>query len=421
MSRYKLTSNITFDCNLNGFNQKTLKSLSSVLNYLDILNELGKQDNQPLNLEDYYYNKIIESLRDGIQCLDDDERLNLKLKLDEIEDGMFDFELINYGSMSLNLIFGKVFSPENNYEKRFGGALGFVNRESDNLLDEYDKVAEDIYLNFPYIAIKDKEVFLENKSEINCIDVIRFGGELNKTYKPISVFYTGKQSKLSPAQPKVALFTNIYYKRYEVISERLGSKFIENFYNTENTKREVLNRILLFWLRGHDLGHFFGADNLGDNMRESKRVYYILHELKSDIVSLYILKTSYKKLFNKADIKSIYMVFLSEVFRYMRRGSFIKYADGGSAYLAYKYFLDSGSIKLERGKIHFVNVEMLSNDIDMLCEELIGIFEKGDAERALRFSNRWGNLEELNDKILPTELDFLNDYSIPFNLNIENP
>lgn len=421
MNHYKLTANITFDYNLNGFNQKTLKSIFSALSYLDLLNELSKQDNQPLNLEDYYYNKIIDSLREGIKELDDDERTNLTLKLDEISEGIYDFESVSYSSMSSDLIFGKVFSPENNYEKRFGGAFGLLNKESNSLLYEYDKIAEENYLNFPHIASKGKKDFIENKSDIKCIDIIRYGGELNKTYKPISIFYAGRKSKLKPAQPKVVLFTNIYYKRYEIISEQLGNKYIKNFYSTENINREILNTILLFWLRGHDIGHFFGADNLGDSMKDSRRVYYILHELKSDIVSLYILKNSFKKLFTNVDLRVIYMVFLSEVFRYMRRGGYLKYADGGSAYLAYKFFLDSGSVKLENKSTHSVNVEILSNDIDKLCKYLIDIFEKGDADSALEFSNRWGNLGKLDDENLTDQLEFLNDYSIPFNLNIQNP
>ena len=288
MNRYKLTSNIIFDYSFNGFNQKTLNSVSSVLNYLDLLNELSKHENQHLNLEDYYYNKIIETLRKGITELDDNERTNLTLKLDEIAKGIYDFESIYFSSLSSNLILGKVFSPENNYEKRYGGAFGFLDKDSKSLLDEYDKFAEDIYLNFPYIENKDKKDFIENKSEINCIDVVRLGGELNKEYKPISIFYTGKKSKLTPAQPKVALFTNIYFKRYEIISERLGVRYIRDFYNVENIKRDIINKILLYWLRGHDIGHFFGADNLGDKMKDNRRVYYVLHELKSDVISLYI-------------------------------------------------------------------------------------------------------------------------------------
>jgi len=420
MESYKLTSNITFEYSVNGSGKDTLESISSVLNYLDLLNELSKHDSQPLNLEDYYYGKIIETLRAGIKGLDDDERTNLTLKLDEITGGIYDFESINFSSLSSNLIFGKVFSPENNYEKRYGGAFGLFNKESKSLLDEYDKVAEGIYLNFPYIENKDKKDFIENKSEINCIDVLRLGGELNKTYKPISIFYTGSKSKLSPAQPKVALFTNIYFKRYEIISEKLGSSYINNFYSVENINRGVINKILLFWLRGHDIGHFFGVDKLGDKMKENKRIYYILHELKSDIISLYILRKSLRELLGSTDIKLIYYVFLSEVFRYMRRGGYIKYADGGSAYLAYRYFIDSGSVEIKRNNVHNVNEEILSNDIDTLCEYLINIFSEGDIQSALEFSSRWGNLDKLDSETLPADLDFLNNYSIPFNINIQN-
>ena len=76
------------------------------------------------------------------------------------------------------------------------------------------------------------------------------------------------------------------------------------------------------------------------NMEDNRRIYYILHRIKkSDIVSLYIFKNRLNELFGDFDIKNVYLVFISEIFRYMRRGDLLHYADGGSAYLAYKYFI----------------------------------------------------------------------------------
>ncbi len=420
MNSYKLTSNVTFNYKLDNLDQSTLSSLYSVLGYLNILNELGKQDGQSLNWEDYYYGKIIETIRDGIEGIDKSDKVKLGHKLDKIAAGTFDIELINYPSMSLCLVFGKVFSPEDNYRKRFGGAFGIKNEESVGLLQKYDKIAENAYLRFPFIADKSREFFLKNKSEITCIDVIAFGGEFNKYYKPISIFYSGYRSEPSLSQFHVVLFTNVYYKRYKIISERLGSKFIENFYDLDDISQQTLNRILIFWLRGHDLGHFFGEDNFVDNMRDNRRIYYVLHELKSDIVSLHILKNNYEKLFDKGELEIVFMVFIAEAFRYMRRGNFLKYTDGGSAYLAYKYFLDSGAIKIKRNNVHFIDFERLSDDIDELCEKMMKIFSRGNTREALQFANRWGDLEELDTDILPKDLDFLNDHLIAFNLNISN-
>ncbi|MGI9535005.1 MAG: hypothetical protein ACR2NW_08630 [Thermodesulfobacteriota bacterium] len=424
----KLTSNIIFNYDLKGFNKKALNSVSEVLNYIDLITERGGQDPLILTIENLYYEKIIESLRKGIEELGDEERSRLSLKLDEMSGGIYDLESINFRSPDSALIIGKIFSAQKSYQKRYGGVFGIVNTEANTMLNNYDRIAECFYADFPFIPGDKKESFNENKSEINCIDVLRFAGDFNLTYKPISLFYTGTKSKQIPAQSKVALFTNIYFKRFELISEQLGRKFINDFYDNENVSREDINKTLIYWLRGHDLGHFFGQDKLGENMKDvmninmqdNRRIYYILNELKSDIISLYIFKSRLNELLGNFDIKYVFQVFISELFRYMRRGSFLHYADGGSAYLAYKYFIKSGAVTVNKHYIHDIDYEKMSNDIEKLCKKLIALFKNGNNLKVLAFINKLADFENLTSKELPEELEFLDDFSIPLNISINN-
>jgi len=104
----------------------------------------------------------------------------------------------------------------------------------------------------------------------------------------------------------------------------------------------------------------------------------------------------------------------------MRRGNLLHHADGGSAYLAYKYFIQSGAIKVNRQYMHDIDFKLLSNDIEMLCEELILLFEEGSSLKAVDFVNKLAAFESLTSKELPEELEFLNDFSIPFNIDIQH-
>ena len=428
MNTDKLTSKIVFDYDLNGYNPKLINSVSEVLDYIDRLAEKGGQDPLILTVENEYYEKIILSLREGISELGDEEKKRLGSKLNEITGGFYDIDTINFSSPDSSLIIGKIFSAQKSYQKRYGGAYGLFNREANEILGKYDAVAEEVYTILPYIPDDKKENFNKNKSEINCIDAIRFAGDFNLEYKPISLFYTGIKSHEVPVQSKVILFTNIYFKRHEFISEELGRKFIHDYYERENVDRSDINKTLVYWLRGHDLGHFIGSDNLGKNIkdilgknvRDNRRLYYILQELKSDVISLYIFKNRLNELIENFDIKIVYQVFLSELFRYMRRGSLLHYADGGSAYLAYKYFIKSEAITVDRKFMHYIDYEKLSHDIDLLCEELLNIFDDGNQLIATEFVDKLVEFESLTSKELPEELEFLNDYSIPFNITIQN-
>ena len=417
---------VEFNYDTGEFNQKFLAAVTKVLDYIDQLCQRGGQDPLIINVENDYFEKIIESLRDGISELSEEEKKRIRSKLDEMLTGIYDLDTIRYDSPESVLIIGKIFSAQRSYQKRYVGTFGLVNSEADSQISEYDKIAEEVYNEFPYVPDNLKENFAQEKSDIYCLDVLRLAGDFNLVYKPISLFYTGTKSREENIQSKVALFTNVYFRRYEDVSEVLGKTFLYDFY--ENLSREDINKILVYWLRGHDVGHFFGRDVLGANLKDklstnkqdNRRVYYLLHELKSDIVSLYILKNRLKDLLGDIELKNVYMVFLSELFRYMRRGHLLHYSDGGAAYLAYNYFIKSGALKVSYNNMHEVDTEQMSEDIDKLCEELINIFEQGSSVRAVEFVRSLIKFENIISKDVSEDLEFLHDKSIPYTIDITN-
>lgn len=424
----KKTTEVEFNYDTGAFNPKVLASVTQVLDYIDQLTQRGGQDPLIINVENDYYEKILVALRAGISGLEDEERKLISKKLDEMYGGIYDLDSINYKSPDSVLILGKIFSSQKSYQKRYVATFGLINKEANSILREYDRFAEEEYEKFPFVPDRKKENFEDNRSDINCIDVLRFAGDFNLVYKPISLFYTGTKSRELNIPSKVAFFTNIYYKRYEIVSGELGKRFIYDYDEVDKLSLEDINKILTYWLRGHDLGHFFGRDVLGANLKDklstskedNRRVYYILQELKADIISLYILKNRFKELPGNFELKNIYMVYVCEMFRYMRRGNLLHYADGGSAYLAYKYFLKSGALTISYDNMHQVNTEQFSTDIDKLCEELIILFEEGSSVRAVEFVKDLINFQDIISKDLSEDLLFLEDSSIPYNINIKN-
>lgn len=424
----KKTTEVEFNYDTGVINPNVLASVTQVLDYIDQLTQRGGQDPLIINVENDYYEKILNSLRSGITGLDDEEKKRINGKLDDMTHGIYDLDSINYKSPDSALILGKIFSSQKSYQKRYVATFGLINKEANAFLKEYDRIAEQEYIDFPYVPKNKKENFEDNRSDINCVDVLRFAGDFNLVYKPISLFYTGTKSRELNIPPKVAFFTNIYFKRYEIVSGELGKRFIYDYDEVDKLSPENINKILAFWLRGHDLGHFFGRDVLGTNLKDklstskedNRRVYYILQELKADIISLYILKNRLKDLPGDFDLRNVYMVYISEMFRYMRRGHLLHYADGGSAYLAYKYFLKSGALKISYDNMHEVNTEQFSADIDILCEELITLFEEGSSVRAVEFFKNLIKFQDIITKELSEDLEFLEDSSIPYNINIQN-
>jgi hypothetical protein len=149
-------------------------------------------------------------------------------------------------------------------------------------------------------------------------------------------------------------------------------------------------------------------------MSELDRPYLILHELKSDILSLYNMRFLADDLLKGDLLIEAYTVSIAEMFRYIRRGRFWNYPDTASAFLTYSYLRDSGSISFDglTEKFH-VDYDRLETDIENLAKEVVDIFALGDVAEADRLLNRWGDLRELGLHDLPDELKVLDDTSIP--------
>jgi hypothetical protein len=109
-----------------------------------------------------------------------------------------------------------------------------------------------------------------------------------------------------------------------------------------------------------------------------------------------------------------YVTAITEMFRYIRRGSFYNYPDTASAFLEYSYFGERGSIKFDSTEKKFrVDFSKLETDITDLTGKLLKIFAGGDVSEGLKLLNRWGNIKELGQSDLPNELNVLGDNTIP--------
>jgi hypothetical protein len=184
----------------------------------------------------------------------------------------------------------------------------------------------------------------------------------------------------------------------------------------ENLDDNGIARLLLLWLRGHDTGHFYGVDSLSRRMPELDKIYLILHELKSDLVALYNLRYLADDLLKDDLFIKAYITSIAEMFRYIRRGGFYNYYDTASAFLAYSYFKESGSITFDSKEKKFrVDFSRLETDIENLTKEIFRIFAEGDVTEGTELVNRWGDIKELGEKNLPDELRvIIEDTSIPY-------
>jgi len=239
--------------------------------------------------------------------------------------------------------------------------------------------------------------------ELRCLDVFSLSGGLNTEHKPICVFFSGGARENVSSLSNMTVFINLYQSRFKAITEKIAERYIIGAEGllSELTVEDTL-RLLLTWLRGHDVGHFLGADNLGLVMTEFDMDYMILHELKSDLVSLYNMRHIDSALLKGCTLEQAYLVALSEMLRYIRRGGVYKHPDSGSAYLTYMALKDKGALMYDEttGKLSY-DTGRLEEAVKECTATLLELFSNGVASDARAYINRWGELADTDEQGIP--------------------
>ena len=320
-------------------------------------------------------------------------------QIQTIEKGIYDLYpvTVNCGESEVDLIIGKVFSSEGDNVSYYSGAAGVTNSNYINVIDLFDSKLEELCQKLAVTSSNDGESIKNKAPEIKCLDVFSLAGGLDVTHKPICVFFSGKSPENISSLSNMTIFLNLYSARFRAltmdIAERylLGSEIIGKLSDTE------ISKLLLVWLRGHDVGHFIGEDKLGDTMSEFDTDYMILHELKSDMIALYSFGLFSNDLLNNGLLEKIYYLSVAEMLRYIRRGNILMHPDSASAYLAWRYFERSGAIKYDPGYEKFkIDLALFEDAVSEFTEELLSIFSEGDAERARKLVKCFGSLETTN-------------------------
>ncbi len=417
MDKHKKSAVVDIDFEIDKRLKETVHCFLEALEYVEALYHLQNSSDFSQTLENSFFQKIINSLKRGSQYLSGEEKSDLEERLNLMSKGVYDLfpiTLKRCGEDYMDLIVGKIFSLDVENSRRYSGAVGLVNKSFDNLIQVYDSKLDLFAEKLPFSAKNKNSSIGERAPVMRCIDVVSLAGELNIRHKPICVFFSGGVFESLSSLSKLTVFINFYVLRFLLISKEFARFYMVDYPVIENIDYSDIAKMLLIWLRGHDLGHFYGDDSLGENMSELDKDYLILHELKSDMVSLYNLRHLQGDLLSSCQLITAYVVFSAEMFRYIRRGRFYNYPDTASAFLSYCYLKENGAITFDSTKKKFkVDFDTLENCIENLTGELFQIFAEGNVSRARELVNRWGKMKELGQINLPDELGVLEDAELP--------
>lgn len=417
MEKYRYSVIAEISDELYGLESDDVQEIFEVTDYMDLLYRLQDHCSGTFNLENYFYHKVIERLDAIADKLPSDKCAFINDQKDILLKGDYDLVKIpfSYPAGTLELLLGKIISPENSNKRRYASVVGVRNTRYDSHLRIFDERVDEIRTHESMFQTRDRGEKVLKKSDFSCIDVIRLSGEMGKCNKPVSVFYSGSRGDALSSLERVTAFTNIYFKRYRLITSLIAERYIEGYSSNETLREDLINLILLYWLRGHDTGHFTGDDNFPEFSSAERFLYYILHELKSDIFSLFAMERTIDLLpAEEASARqTLYFSVFAEALRYVRRGGFGIYPDSASALIVLTLLIERGAVSCDRDKKFFsIDIEEFRKSVESLCSYLFGLFREGDKKDAIDFvkfyldHSRFESYYFYTDTSIPYYIDF---------------
>lgn len=377
------------------------KAFAYVLLNIGSLYELQLKNELPIDVENGIWREIPKQLRTA--SIPEEQKFKFEEKIQILEKGIYDLYPISVesGQDEMDLIIGKVFASDGDSVSYYSGVAGVANNKYKHVIDEFDSQL-DLLNQQLYNSVKDNNISIKDKApEIKCIDVFSLAGALDVSHKPICIFFSGQSPENISSLSNMTIFLNLYSARFRALTIEVAKRYLANSVMLEDLTEAEISMLLLIWLRGHDVGHFIGEDNLGEKMSEFDKDYMILHELKSDMIALYSFRLFASNLLDKGMAEKIYYLSVAEMLRYIRRGEVLSHPDSASAYLAWRYFEHFGAVKYNlRYENYKIDLELLKDAVTEFTKELLNIFQKGDVKSARALVARFGSMELSNENDL---------------------
>jgi len=236
------------------------------------------------------------------------------------------------------------------------------------------------------------ELRLDESYPMRVTDMVACGGEANAYPKHFAYFLP--EDEAVPGEPgqrkKTIVFRNAYRDRFTVISEPLGQAV---FKGPQRDPNVAVERALLSWFRGHDIGHTAtlpSTDYPSWHYDLGHEPFMMMQEAVADVYGLLLALTpSWLSLAGLSAV-DVADVFLAELLHYLRRGPWL-HGDAGAAYLELSYLLAEGYIELQPDGHVKWEMEGLHEGMRSLAKEMAkAVLEPSDAEPCKRLVASYG-------------------------------
>ncbi len=265
-----------------------------------------------------------------------------------------------------------------------------ANRSYDEMvrsLDEHlPQAAAELCSELMKTAPRLADLRLDESYPMRVTDMVACGGEANAYPKHFAYFLPEDEGvKGEPGQrKKTIVFRNAYRDRFTVISQPLGEAV---FSGPARNPQAPVERALLGWFRGHDIGHTatLPSTDYGWRLDLGHESFMMMQEAVSDVYGLLLTLTpTWRSLIGLGPV-DIADVFLAELLHYLRRGPWL-YGDAGAAYVELGYLLANDFMELQPdGRVSWEMGRLHEGMLSLAREMAAAVLEPADAVACKRF------------------------------------
>ncbi len=220
------------------------------------------------------------------------------------------------------------------------------------------------------------------------IDLFGIAGEANYFPKHFAYFMPEDQGvKYSPVK-RTIVFANTYRSLFERIAVQQAPLF--NWQAADLPAGYELDRYLIIWFRGHDLGHSIVLDStcFGQLSKHDRWGSMVIQEALADVFG-FLLSVD-QAIANTVQLQPAQMVrvYTLELLRYLRRGA-RQFPDAGSAYIQLRLLQDLGVIDCTNPMAWSVDTERFIGAMRSIAQDLINAGLTGDPSRFEAFISQY--------------------------------
>ena len=220
------------------------------------------------------------------------------------------------------------------------------------------------------------------------IDLFAIAGEANYFPKHFAYFMPEDQGvKYSPVK-RTLVFANTYRNLYEKIALQQAPLF--GWKPSDLPAASDLQRYLITWFRGHDLGHsiVLQETSFGQLSKHDRWGSMVVQEALADVFGFQLsLDASIADSLHLQPAKMVRLYTL-ELLRYLRRGP-RQFPDAGSAYIQLRMLHDAGAITRTGDQAWSVDTDLFIKAMGSISQALINASLTGELSRFESFIGQY--------------------------------